>query len=136
MSAWTVLDASAVLAFLQAKPGHDTVRLALQNERCVVTAVNQAEIIAKATDKGVEPVALKDILAELAYTVVDVTADDGANAGWLRNHTRSLGLSLGDRICLASAQRLKAKVLTADRLWLGIAGALGLEMYCIRPDER
>ena len=99
MSAWTVLDASAVLAFLQAKPGHDTVRLALQNERCVVTAVNQAEIIAKATDKGVEPVALKDILAELAYTVVDVTADDGANAGWLRNHTRSLGLSLGDRIC-------------------------------------
>ena len=129
-----MLDASAVLAFLQAEPGHDSVRLALQNDRCVVTAANQAEIIAKATDKGVEPSALREILEELAYTVIDVTADDGANAGWLRNNTRSLGLSLGDRICLASAQRLNAKVMTADRPWLGLAGGLGLQIHCIRPD--
>ena len=56
MSQLTLLDASAVLAFLQMEPGHDAVRLSLQNEHCVVTAANQAEIIAKAIDKGVDPV--------------------------------------------------------------------------------
>ena len=134
MSQLTVLDASAVLAFLQAEPGHDVVRLALQNERCVVTAANQAEIIAKAIDKGVDPVPLGGLLADLAYTVIDVTASDGAAAGWMRSSTRSTGLSLGDRMCLASAKRLKAKVLTADRAWLDVAKSLGLQIQCIRPE--
>lgn len=129
----TVLDASAVLAFLQAEPGHDVVRLALQNERCIVTAANQAEIIAKATDKGVDAAQLGGLLADLAYTVIDVTANDGAAAGWMRSSTRSVGLSLGDRICLASAKRLNARVLTADRAWLDVATPLGLQIRCIRP---
>lgn len=47
---------------------------------------------------------------------------------------RALGLSLGDRLCLAAAQRLHGKVLTADRPWLAMAQPLGLKMCCIRPD--
>ena len=96
MSQLTVLDASAVLAFLQAEPGHDTVRLALQDDRCIVTAANQAEIIVKALDKGVDPVQLGALLADLPYTVIDVSANDGAAAGWMRSSTRRIGLSLGD----------------------------------------
>lgn len=134
MSQLTVLDASAVLAFLQAEPGHDTVRLALQNDRCVVTAANQAEIIAKALDKGVDPVQLGALLADLPYTVIDVSANDGAAAGWMRSSTRRIGLSLGDRMCLASAKRLNAKVLTADRAWLDVATSLELQIHCIRPE--
>lgn len=134
MSQVTVLDASAVLAFLQGEPGDNIVRLALQSGRCVVSAANQAEIIAKSLDRGGDPETIKIILAELGYTVVDIQAEDGMQAGWLRSQTRQFGLSLGDRLCLVLAQRLKARVLTADRPWLTLAQILGLEIICIRPE--
>jgi len=134
MSQVVVLDASAVIAYLQGEPGEDQVREALRTQECVVTAANHAEIIAKSLDRGVDVPAIEEILAKLAYTVIDVTAEDGAQGGRLRASTRSAGLSLGDRLCLAVAQRTKALVLTADRPWLKLAKGLGLKIRCIRPD--
>ena len=134
MSEISILDASAVLAFLQGEPGDDIVRLALQSDSCVVTAANQAEIIAKIVDRGVDAVVLKTVIDQMGYPVIDVTAQDGECAGWMRKQTRVIGLSLGDRLCLAVAKRLKAVVLTADRPWLAMAQPLGLDIRCIRPD--
>ena len=133
MTKATVLDASAVIAFLQGEPGHELVQQALQSEPCVVTAANQAEIIAKSLDRGVAAQNIQTILAELAYAVIDIKAEDGVQAGLMRDRTRKLGLSLGDRLCLAVAQRLKAPVLTADRPWLSMAKPLGLDIRCVRP---
>lgn len=133
MSAVTVLDASAIIAFLQGEPGSELVGQALHSQRCVVSAANQAEVIAKALDRGAQPDAIKTILADLAYSVVDIPVGDGEQAGWIRGETRSIGLSLGDRLCLALAQRLNARVLTADRAWLGVSQTLGLDVGCIRP---
>ena len=45
MKGTSVLDASAVLAFLQGEPGQGAVLHALQTQRCVVSAANEAEII-------------------------------------------------------------------------------------------
>ena len=130
----TLLDASAVLAFLQGEPGAEMVRLALEAEQCWVGAANQAEIIAKSIDRGVDGSSLKAVLSDLAYSVVAITPEDGAQAGWLRQQIRAFGLSLGDRLCLAQAQRLKARVLTADRPWLNVAADLGLTIQCIRSN--
>ena len=112
------------------------VQQAIQSQNCVVSAANQAEIIAKALDRGGSPDAIQTILAELSYSVIDIKADDGVQAGMMRLFlvTRSAGLSLGDRLCLAVAQRLKAQVFTAGRVWLSVAQALGLEVFCIRRD--
>jgi ribonuclease VapC len=129
-----LLDASAVLAFLQGEPGEDVVRQALQSAHCLISAANQAEIISKALDRGGSKDTIGLMLAELNYTVIDLLAEDGAQAGWLRSSTRHLGLSLGDRLCLACAQRLKSQVLTADREWLKLATELGVDIVCIRPD--
>lgn len=134
MSQVTVLDASAILAFLQGELGEDVVRQALQGGACVVSAANQAEIIAKCLDRGGDADTIALILTELAYSVTDISAEDGAQAGWMRRDTRNMGLSLGDRLCLATAQRLKARVLTADRAWVVAAPLLGLEICCIRPE--
>jgi ribonuclease VapC len=131
----TVLDASAVIAFLQGEPGEEVVRQALLSSLCVVSAANQAEIIAKCTDRGIDPQTIQTLLTELNYTVVDVSVADGAQAGWLRAPTRAIGLSLGDRLCMALAQRQKAKLITADRPWLALAQALSLDVHCIRPDS-
>ena len=135
MSQAIVLDASAILAFLQGEPGDDVVRQALHDGQCLVSAANQAEVIAKALDRGASPEAIQNVLSDLAYTVIDVKAEDGVQAGWMRETTRKMGLSLGDRLCLAVAQRLKAQVLTADRPWLSVADSLGLNIRCVRPDS-
>ena len=135
MSQPIVLDASAILAFLQGEPGDDVVRQALHDGQCLVSAANQAEVIAKALDRGASPEAIQNVLSDLAYTVIDVKAEDGVQAGWMRETTRIMGLSLGDRLCLAVAQRLKAQVLTADRPWLSVADSLGLNIRCVRPDS-
>lgn len=135
MSQITLLDASAILAFLQAEPGDDVVRQALHDDTCLVSAANHSEVIAKAIDRGAEARALQVVLAELAYTIIDVTPDDGIAAGLMRSATRKTGLSLGERLCLATAQRLKARVLTADRPWLSVAKRLGLEVQCVRPES-
>ncbi|TXT38076.1 MAG: PilT protein domain-containing protein [Comamonadaceae bacterium] len=134
MSQTSLLDASAILAFLQGEPGQEVVRQALQSTRCLVTAANQTEVITRSLDRGGSSDTIALILANLDYTVIDTLATDGAQAGWLRSATRQLSLSLGDRLCLAAAQRLKTKVLTADRPWLTIAAALELDIVCIRPD--
>jgi PIN domain nuclease of toxin-antitoxin system len=130
----TVLDASAVLACLHREPGGEAVENALLAGDCLVSAANHAEIIARALDRGVAPEAITAILAQLGYQVADVTAADGQAAGLLRGATRSLGLSLGDRLCLALAQRTGARTLTADRPWLQVAEPLGLRIVCIRPN--
>jgi PIN domain nuclease of toxin-antitoxin system len=134
MSALAVLDASAVIAFLQDEPGANVVALALQADDCVVTAANHAEIIAKAIDRGADFESITSILADLDYRVVDITAADGVSAGRMRPLTRSIGLSLGDRLCIATAKRLGAKILTADRPWLTVTASLELDIRCIRPD--
>jgi PIN domain nuclease of toxin-antitoxin system len=129
-----VLDASAVLAFLQGERGHEQVAEALLAQPCVVCAANQAEIVAKSLDRGLGLESLHSVIAELGYEVVAVLPEDGVLAGELRPATRHLGLSLGDRLCLAVALRLQAPVLTADRPWLTLSAPLGMTIHCVRPE--
>lgn len=102
MSAPCLLDASAVLAYLQAESGWEKVEHDLcQSPSCWVTAANQAEIIAKLLDHGVPDAAVSGILADLNYQVLEITPEEGEEAGRLRGGARPSGLSLGDRLCLA-----------------------------------
>jgi PIN domain nuclease of toxin-antitoxin system len=129
-----LLDASAILAYLHEEPGADQVEQALLSSAdCLVTAANHAEVLARCLDRGVVPGDVDHMLAAMRYRVIDLTAEDGARAGHLRPLSRPLGLSLGDRLCLAAAQRLACPVLTADRAWLALAQPLGLDIRCIRP---
>ncbi len=63
-----------------------------------------------------------------------IAADDelAISAGLMEPVTRPAGLSLGDRICPALAQRLRCPTLTANRNWLKIADAIGVDVRLIR----
>jgi PIN domain nuclease of toxin-antitoxin system len=61
---------------------------------------------------------------------VDFDHDPAERAGHLRPLTRNLGLSLGVRACLATAQSLGCTVLTADRAWAELD--LGIRIEAIR----
>jgi len=53
-------------------------------------------------------------------------------AGMMRPITRTAGLSIGDRACLALANHLNVKVLTADRAWKTLGAAIGIDVELIR----
>jgi PIN domain nuclease of toxin-antitoxin system len=54
--------------------------------------------------------------------IADFDRDVAVRAAALRAATKHLGLSLGDRACLATAQLRDLPVLTADRVWKKLPG--------------
>lgn len=66
----------------------------------------------------------------LNVEVVDFDEELAASAALLRGATKKLGLSLGDRCCLALGLARKASVVTAERNWSKLK--IGLEFIVIR----
>ncbi len=126
-----VLDASALLALIHREPGQEMVADALVES--AISAVNLAEVIGKLAERGVPQARAKAIALSFGVEVVPLDADIAARAGQLRPDTRSAGLSLGDRCCLATAMALGLPALTAESAWEPLAEALGVEVRNIRP---
>lgn len=109
------LDASALLAMLQGEPGGEMVELVL--EHSVMSTVNWSEVVQKSLARGVPVEGMRQEVEALGLRFEPFTTEDGEQAAAFREPTRKLGLSLGDRACLALGYRLGLPVLTADRLW-------------------
>ena len=123
-----VLDASALLAYLQDEPGGERVRDVLADS--VMSSVNWAEVIGKARDERVDTRGLREDLASLGLALEPFSAEQGEIAGRLKERTGRLGLSLGDRACLALGSDRGETVYTADRAWLQLE--LGVDVEAIR----
>jgi PIN domain nuclease of toxin-antitoxin system len=108
-----VLDASAVLALLQAEPGASRVAAVLS--RAVVSSVNLSEVVAKLADVGMPEAEIHAALDSLGMDVRPFDESLAYRAGLLRPASRALGLSLGDRAGLALAMELGCPVLTTDQ---------------------
>lgn len=124
-----VLDASALLAVLNREPGADKLGPELLNSAASST-VNLAEVQIKLVDRGLSP---DDAWAATLSTVreaIPFTAQQAKTASDLIAQTRPLGLSLGDRACLALGLELKVPVYTADRSWKNLK--LGVKIHVIR----
>lgn len=128
MTETVVLDASALLCLLNAEPGADIVAAALPN--AAISTVNLAEMVGKLRERGLSAGEVEAALAGLSLDVRPFTTAQAYIAGDLRPATRALGLSLGDRACLALARALEAPALTADRQWLGLK--LGIDIRVVR----
>ena len=125
-----VFDASAVLALLFEEPGAEVVRAQLRTG--VIGAANLAEVLAKLSDHGLPAVEAVRAVTILGLEVAPMTAAQAGRSAELRSLTRSVGLSLGDRACLALAAELGALALTADRIWDAVAVAAGVSVQVIR----
>jgi len=110
-----VLDASAILAFLRREPGSETVQPYLRGGR--VSTVNHAEVLAKAVELGIAQSVAGRLVTDLGIDLIAFDENHAAVAASLRAKTRTLGLSLADRSCLALAIVDSLPVLTADRRW-------------------
>lgn len=114
----TVLDASAVLAWLQGEPGADVVEPLLDG--ALISAANLAEVLQKAIRHEVaDPADVATDLAALGVQVEPLTAADALPvAQWWVSDSH---LSLGDRCCLALAGRVDGQAVTADTVWGDLA---------------
>lgn len=112
MSKPAVLDASALLCLLNDEPGADLVAGALT--RSVIGTVNLAEVVSKLRDRGISLVEVREALGGLHLDVRPLSTAQAFTIGDLRPQTKHLGLSLGDRACLALAVDVGGEVLTTD----------------------
>lgn len=110
-----VLDASALLAFLQDETGGGEVEDALEAEEAICGAANWSEIAQTIVAAGRDWDLVRALLLSYDLVVEPVTATDAEVAA--RMWRRGSGLSMADRLCLALAERLDLAVLTADRDW-------------------
>ena len=123
-----VLDASALLAFLNQEPGTEQWTSAVGES--MISAVNLSEVVAKLADAGMPEAEIREALEPLGLEVASFDAELAYQAGLLRPQTKQFGLSLGDRACLALARSGTLPVLTADRAWEALR--VGVEIRIIR----
>ena len=123
-----ILDASAVLAFLQREAGRERVHQALG--KAGICAVNYSEVMLKLVRAGATAEQAEQALSSLRILIVSFDQAHAAAAACLHSRTSVKGLSLGDRACLAAAQLLSVPALTANRNWR-IPG-LGIDVEFIR----
>jgi len=123
-----VLDASALLALLNAEKGADLVQESMP--RAIISTVNYAEVITRLSLLGMPEDEIRDALGVLGLDIIPFDDEQAFQAGFLTPQTQSFGLSLGDRACLALALKTKSVALTADRAWQSLQ--VGVEIHLIR----
>lgn len=111
-----VLDASAILAVINREVGREKLPPDLL-AKAVASTVNLAEVHAKLVTLGWPA---RDAWQDATSAISEAFVFDQEHArisGDLIPLTRPLGLSLGDRACLALGLALNTSVFTADRTW-------------------
>ncbi len=109
-----VLDASAILAFIQGEAGADVVEQALGAD-AACGAANWSEVAQKVISAGRDWDLVRALLLSHDVGIEPVLVGDAEWAA--RRWRRGEGLSLADRLCLALTERLDVDVLTADETW-------------------
>lgn len=109
-----VLDASALIAFLRDEPGAHGVAAVLRT--VCISAVNLAEVlVVLSRSKPLDAVA--EQVGRLRIPVVPFDSELARITASLVESTHHLGLSLGDRACLALARSRSLPAYTTDRTW-------------------
>ena len=124
-----VLDASVLLAVLNGEPGGEKLTLQQLNQ-AIVSTVNLAEVHGKLVSRGIDPEAAWEAARVPVWEAVEFSEEHAKIAGSLVRETRPLGLSLGDRACLALGIARGAPVYTAEKLWKNLK--LGVRIHVIR----
>ncbi|MPZ50531.1 MAG: PIN domain-containing protein [Dehalococcoidia bacterium] len=122
-----VLDASALLALFLEEPGSARVISVIEAGAAII-AVNLAEVVTRSIDLGLDIEPLRERLSNFQIAVYAFDSAQAWQAALLRPATRTAGLSLGDRACLALARELKLPALTADRSWARLSLDIDIEV--------
>lgn len=125
------LDASALLALLFGEPGAEEVADVIAAGAAAST-VNLSEVATVLVRHGKDPLQILAPVCE-QVAVESFTDVDAFAAAALYPKTSKRGLSLGDRSCLALAQRLGVPALTAEQVWADLDIDVDVQLIRRRP---
>lgn len=97
-----------------------------------MSSLNWAEVIGYYSRSGSSDGDIHALLDPLPIERVPFDEAMAYSAGMMLPITRSAGLSLGDRACLALAASFGVKAVTADRPWKALGSTLGIDVEVIR----
>ncbi len=124
------LDASAILAMLLDEPGGDYVYSHLNASQ--ISVVNLSEVYATLIDGGMAFEDAQAIVDPLPFRIRTFRDAHALQTARLRPLTKKLGLSLGDRACIAQAMLNELPILTADRRMAEAKSLLDIDIRLIR----
>lgn len=110
-----VVDASVLLAVIGGERDWEQAVKWLEN--AAMSAVNLSEVAAKLSERGAPTEEVQGRLQQYRLRIIPFDRDLAFLAGDMRTKTRSLGLSLGDRACIATGIQLSLPIITAEREW-------------------
>jgi PIN domain nuclease of toxin-antitoxin system len=114
-----ILDSSVLIAVLNREPYHEDTFDIIPG--AVMSSVNSAEVWTKMHEFGLIGDSRIQLLFDLLDEITPFTDSQAMLTGDLRPLTRSKGLSLGDRACLATAIEFQADVYTTERKWAEVS---------------
>jgi PIN domain nuclease of toxin-antitoxin system len=111
----SVLDASALLALIRNEPGAKIVEELLG--KIIMSSVNVAEVAGILLDSDMSEQEAQEAIEPFVDSIVDFDLDHAIACASLKKTTKHLGLSLGDRACIALGIKLELPIYTADKIW-------------------
>lgn len=128
-----VIDASALLAFLKSETiSLDHLESLLP--KSLISSVNACEVATVLTRIGIPLTEIEESIKETIGEIIPFNQEHYLLAAKLWQSTKTYGLSLGDRACLALAQQMKLPVYTADQVWQKL-DIKNLQIHLIRPQS-
>jgi ribonuclease VapC len=125
-----ILDASAVLAVILGEDGAESVLPYVHSAN--LAAVNLSETIAKLIEYKLTVEQAREQIGRLELNIHDFNLEQAERTAILKEHSKQFGLSLGDRACIALAQKLELPILTSDRRIVEAKSVLGIDIRQIR----
>lgn len=117
-----------MLALLFQERGGKAVQAHLPGS--LLAAVNLSEVVSKSVEAGMTLEEAVRVAEGISCEIVPLDAELAYLTASLRVPTRTYGLSLADRACLALGLKLRLPVVTADRAWQQCD--VGVEVISIR----
>jgi PIN domain nuclease of toxin-antitoxin system len=113
---YVILDASALITLLSEEKGHEVVASILP--KSIMSSVNVAEVAKFLIEKrGLSKEEVSNIIHSLIEKIMPFDTKLALTSAAIIIQTKSLGLSLGDRACLALAISTGYTVYSSDRIW-------------------
>jgi PIN domain nuclease of toxin-antitoxin system len=122
------VDASALLAYMFREAGHEQV--ARELDHSLLSTVNLSEVLGRFARDGHDPHMVLARIQTTSIEIIPFEPSDAVEVASLLLATRAIGLSLGDRACLALARSRGIPALTADQTWANLD--VGVDVRVIR----